>query len=333
MGNNLLKLFIENNKALENVKGSWGMYGFQMKGSALSYTMKNQRVDTERVNLALDIITNNTSIFSNFRGMNKLTTAITISFEENMENSFREIRGIYDSLKENFYNNSYLVITALVIYNARERVNPIKAVKNTKLAYDYMKQHHRFLTGQEDISNAAIIATTSNNLEKTFIDIEKCYEYLKDRRISSSNNIQGLSHMLSLINMSYEDKCNSVIKMNDILKSKRVALKSYYLPMLGIVAFLDDNQEAVADSIVEVDKVLKQEKGFGNFLLGADFRNMISAALVSHEYIENMDENIKENIANNTNNIALTVAIAVQTAIMISSASAAAAASSSSSSS
>lgn len=138
--------------------------------------------------------------------------------------------------------------------------------------------------------------------------------------------------MLSLINKSCEDKCNSAIEMNSILKNKKVALKSYYLLMLRVVSFLADNKEAIADSIIEVDKVLKKEKGFGNFTLGADFRNMISAALVSHEYIDNMDENIKENITNNTNNIALTVAIAVQTAIMISAASAAGAASASSSS-
>ena len=58
--NEKINLFLENNKALEDVKGSWGMYGFQIKSSALTCTMKNQRVDTDRINLALDIIKKNT---------------------------------------------------------------------------------------------------------------------------------------------------------------------------------------------------------------------------------------------------------------------------------
>ena len=76
--NEKINLFLENNRALEDVKGSWGMYGFQIKSSALTCTMKNQIVHTDRINLALDIIKKNTSMFSNFRGINKLTTAITI---------------------------------------------------------------------------------------------------------------------------------------------------------------------------------------------------------------------------------------------------------------
>ena len=332
MVNNKVNLFLENNKALENVKGSWGMYGFQIKGNALTCTMKNQRVDTNRINLALDTIKNNTSVFSNFRGLNKLSTAITISLEENMEESLNEIIYIYNKLKNEFYNNQYLVLAAQVIFNARDRVNIDDAVKNTRVAYDYMKKHHRFLTGQEDIANAAIIATTSSNLEETFKEIEECYEYLKLNKISTSNNIQELSHILSLIDLPSREKCNSVLDMSYILKEKKVPLKDCYVPMLGIVSFLSDNKKGFADNIAEVSMNLKNEKGFGNFTLGSSFRNMISATLVSMDYLENVDSNIKENIVSNANNIALTVTIAVQTAVLVSTAAAASAAAASSSS-
>lgn len=330
--NEKINLFLENNKALEDVKGSWGMYGFQIKSSALTCTMKNQRVDTDRINLALDIIKKNTSMFSNFRGINKLTTAITISFEDDMEYSLKEIISIYDKLKDEFFTNEYLVMAAQVIFNARYRVNVDDAVRNTRVAYDYMKKHHRFLTGQEDIANAAIIATTSANLEETFNEIEEIYQYLKDNRISYSNNIQSLSHILSLINLPSIQKCDEVLAMNSIMKEKKVPLKDYFIPMLGIITFLADNKEDFAMNIADVSMNLKKEKGFGNFSLGSNFRNMISATLVSLDYLDTLDNNIKENIIINTNNIALTVAIAMQTAVLISSAAAASAAAASSSS-
>ena len=103
--------------------------------------------------------------------------------------------------------------------------------------------------------------------------------------------------------------------------------------MIVIITFLTDNKEAFATNIADVSMTLKKEKGFGNFALGSNFRNMISATLVSLDYLETIDNEIKDNIISNTNNIALTVAIAMQTAVLVSSAAAAAAASSAASSS
>lgn len=318
MINNKVELFLENIKAIEGIKGSWGMHSFQIKSSALNCTMKNEKVDTERINSALSIIKNNTSLFSSFRGINKLTSAITISLEENMEESFKEIMKIYDKLKDEFSGSDFLVIAAQVIFKSRNRVNVDEAVKNTKVAYDLMKKYHRFLTGKEDITNAAIIATTSNNLEETFKDIEECYEYLKENKISTLNNIQALAQTLSLINMPAVEKCNIVLNMKSKLKEKKVQLQDYFIPVLGVLSFLSDNNEVMAENIAKVSAELKENRGFGNFSIGSNFRNMISATLVATDYLENNSE-MSENILNSTNNSVLTAAIAMQTAVMISS--------------
>lgn len=332
MINNKVNLFLENNKSLESVKGSWGMYGFQIKSNALICTMRNQKIDSDKINSALDLIKNNTSMFSNFRGINKLTTAITISSELNMEESLREIISIYNKLKEKFYSSEHLVIASQVIFNARFRVNIDDAVINTRTAYDYMKKHHAFLTGNEDIVNAAIIATTSTDLESTFNDIEEIYKYLKDNRISSSNNIQSLSHILSLINLPSKEKCTAVLEMKNILKEKKVPLNQYYIPLLGIISFLSNDKRTFADNIADVSLNFKKEKGFGTFSLGSDFRNMLSASLVSIDYLDVLDNDIKENLINNTSNISLTIVLAIQTAIYVSSIAATSAAVASSSS-
>ena len=94
MANNKFDLFLENNKALKSVKGSFTIDDIVIKSNALTYTARNKKIDVDRINAALKVINNNTSIFSNFRGNNKLTTAITISFEDNMEESFKEIISI-----------------------------------------------------------------------------------------------------------------------------------------------------------------------------------------------------------------------------------------------
>lgn len=331
--NEKINLFLENNNTLQNIKGSWGMYDVQKKCSALTLTIKNKLIDSNRINLALQVIKENTSVFSNFRGNNKLTTAIAISLEEDMEGSLNEIVSIYNKLKEEFSSSEYLVIAAQIIFNSRDRVNIDDAVKNTRVAYDYMKKNHRFLTGREDIASAAIIATTSSDFEQTFNEIEECYEILKKEKLSSSNNIQALSHILSLINLSSKDKCEKVMDMYSVLKENKVPLKDFYLPLLGIVSFLTDNKQEFAKSVSEVSTELKSHKGFGNFTLGSPLRNMISVVLVSMDYLDNLDSELKNSLIDSTNNVALTVVIAMQTAIIVASSAAAASAAASSSSS
>ena len=114
------------------------------------------------------------------------------------------------------------------------------------------------------------------------------------------------------------EKCNIVLNMKSKLKEKKVQLQDYFIPVLGVLSFLSDNNEVMAENIAKVSAELKENRGFGNFSIGSNFRNMISATLVATDYLENNSE-MSENILNSTNNSVLTAAIAMQTAVMISS--------------
>lgn len=67
---------------------------------------------------------------------------------------------------------------------------------------------HCFLTSSDDISSAAMIATSSLNLENTFKEIEQCYRLIKNKGFWSGNNLQSLSQILSLNNISPEENGN-----------------------------------------------------------------------------------------------------------------------------
>ena len=311
----IIELFLENNDAIGKVKGTWAMQNVQLRCSALTPTIKDKKIDAERVNLALKIIKDNTSWNSCFRSDNKLTVAITIALEEDMEGSLKEIVSIYDELKKEFFSSEYLILVAQVIFNARYRMDVNTAIKNTRVAYDYMKKNHKYLTGSEDISSAAAIATTTIDFEQTFNEIEECYETLKKEKFGSRDNIQALSHILSLVNLPPKEKCEKVIEMKLALKENKVSLDGYYLPLLGIVSFLTDNKQEFIKEVIDVSNEIKGHKGFGNFVLGKSVRNMIAMILVSMKYLDNLDTDLKNNIIDNTNNATLTVVIAMHMAI------------------
>lgn len=323
-----VKLLVNNSRELDNAGGIFTSNSFR-KCNALTLTLKGQNADSDKINNAIKIIKNNTTMLSNFRGNNLLTTATTISLENNMEDSFKELINIYDKLKTVFFTNQYLILSSIVIFNARYRVDIDEAVKNTRIVYDYMKRNHRFLTGQEDISAAAMIATTSGNMELTLKEIEKCYEALRNNGFGVGNNTQSLSHILPLFSGGVDEKIRRVVKVNEALRENKVPLKHYSLPILGIAAGVTDDQNTFAKKVKEVNEKIKSEKGFGMFSLGTTIRNMISTGIVASDYVDILSEEEKQNLIDTTNNVALTIQIAIEIAAVSAAAAAGAAASSS----
>ncbi|MCF0148846.1 MAG: DUF4003 domain-containing protein [Clostridium sp.] len=323
-----LDLLIENSKSLDHVKSTFGMGTFK-RCNALNLTIRGVHVDVSKINDCIDLIRSNSSIFSNFRGNNLLTTAVNLSIQNNPEESFKEIMSIYNKLKKHFFTNEFLVLAAQIIYNYKGTNDIDFLVINTRKAYDLMKDNHFFLTGHEDISAAALIAVTSNNLEETFMDMERCYDILRDNGFWAGNNLQALTHILSLFEGTSEEKCNKVILLNKILKKHSTPLKSYALPILGVSALTISDYEAFAKELSLLNKYLRKQSGFGSFSLDSTVRNMIIASLLSLESIENNDSFIKDKIIETANNITLNIVIIMQIAAASAASAAAAAAASS----
>lgn len=320
------QLLIDNSRELDKVGGLFSTTSSFRKCNALSFMIKDKKIDANKVNEAIEVVRKNTSMFSNFRGNNLLTVAVTISQEEDMECTIKEIIYIYESLKSKFIVSQYLVLAAIIIFNARHRVDVVTAITNTRVVYESMKKNHGFLTSSEDVSAAAMIATTSENLNETMEEIEDCYELLRKNGFVASNNLQSLSHMVALFNGTVEEKTTRIVEVRNALKDNKVPLKGYSLPLLAIAAACMDSTDSFARKVYEVSDELRGEKGFGAFSLQADIRNMLALAVVASSYVDNLDSINGEKLINTANNIALTIQIAMEMAAVMAASSAAAAA-------
>lgn len=191
MLNQKLNLMILNSEKIENVDGTFGM-GMFKKCNALTLTMKNAEINVSNVNNARNIIKDKTSLISNFRSYNLLTTAVNLSLFDNPNQVFDEILDIYNKLKKQFFQSAYLVLVAHYLYTNKHKLPIDEAIIKTKEAYDRMKTNHYFLTSSDDVMASAMIATNSNNLEKTFEEIEECYKILNNNGYFKGNNLQAL---------------------------------------------------------------------------------------------------------------------------------------------
>ena len=323
---NKIKLMIENSNEMNKVKGTLGESTLKKCG-ALNLTLKNIHANANEINECRNIIKRNTSIFSNFRGYNLLNSSIELSLIPSPQQSIKEIITIYEKLKQHFFQSSFLVLAAQIIYDAKDRINIDEAISNTKKAYDHMKKNHFFLTSSEDLSAAAMIAVTSNDLEKDCDELEACYKILKSKIFFGGNNLQALSHTLALFKGTPEEKCEKVIKLNQALKNYHIPLKSYALPILGVCAFITDDYNSLAKDIAKTNDILKKQYGFGALSIGYTMRSMIAASLVASTYIE---ENNDDKLINITKNATLNIAIIMLIAASTSASCAAAAAASAS---
>ncbi len=178
-----------------------------------------------------------------------------------------------------------------------------------------MKNNHPFLTSSDDYCRAALIAINSKNLDSDLEYMENCYKVLNSKGFYKSNNLQSLSHVMVFDKNKNEESLNKVLRIKKLLETNNCKIDGYGYPLIGAISLLECDEEVLVKQIKDVSDKLKDVKGFGNWSLGKNNRNIISAAIVASAYAECFKE--EGNLDTITNNIFLEIIIAIEIAIMV----------------
>ena len=280
----IFNLFIRNREIMKK------NFKFEHQGihymGAVIYTEKNQSIDFDRIQKAKNIIKDNTSMFSTFRGIGYTLGAIRLSLSSYPESKFKETLRIYELLKNEFSTSDYLVSVAYFLADAEETelLNLEDLIKRSKEVYVKMRKNHPFLTSSEDISLAVLIAMNQENIDESIEDMERYYNKLRER-FSIGNPLQSLSHVLSLNKVNIEERYSKVINIYDDLRSKNLKYgKNHELPLLGILALSDKSVESITEDIEEVYNKFKEVGVVKTFGLGRTEGLMYASLLVAIDY-------------------------------------------------
>lgn len=112
-----------------------------------------------------------------------------------------------------------------------------------------------------------------------------------------------------------EESLNKVLRIKKLLETNNCKIDGYGYPLIGAISLLECDEEVLVKQIKDVSDKLKDVKGFGNWSLGKNNRNIISAAIVASAYAECFKE--EGNLDTITNNIFLEIIIAIEIAIMV----------------
>ncbi len=276
-------LFVENTKIMNDIF-KWEM-GLMVHAMAVLYTGKGIRVDKESIKACDELLKKKTSIFSEFRGNVKIPLICNMSLSNQPEAYFDEVETIYKMLnKSKWMGNDYKIMAAITICDHADKAEYEMMVERTYQIYERMKQEHKWLTSDEDIPFAAMLAVSGLDVDQLIEEMEKDYKLLKEK-FRDSNAVQSLSHVLALDEQDADTKCNKVIAIYEELKElKHKYASGHELATLGTLAMLDLSVKETANLIVETDEYLKTQKGFGNFSVGATERRLYAAQLVLDEY-------------------------------------------------
>lgn len=307
----------------------WESHLIQHFGAMICAT-REAKVNIEHIREVKAYIKAQTSWVSYFRGHNEMIVSMLLANEAGYEQIFERANKVYEDLKATgFSRGSYLPLAAITIAISAEPANYPVVYQRMDQIYQNMKKNHFWLTSQDDYVLASVLAASDLDVDKTSAEMERCYEILNRGGIYKSNELQSLSHVLSMGEESAEAKCQKAMAIQMRLKSSPCKLKYQGLVSLGVLALVSDQPEEIADEVLEVYEYLYQTDGYGFWGIDSNLRGILAASIVSDFYADHLNNNlIGATVANSITSIIIAQQTAMMAAVAASSAAASSAASS-----
>lgn len=276
--------FIENRDIIKSVFKTESSYMYPICSSII--TDKGKRADPERLRQCRDLLKEQTGIFSNFRGLTKMSLICMMSLDPNPEQKLRNAQQVYEHLKTCFSGSQYLCVAAMVISDLVEPGYYKPMAEHTRKIYNLLKSKHPFLTGSEDSVFSALLAVSKKTDARIVEETEECYRLLKPH-FSSHNAVQSLSHVLALCEGTPNRKCSATVDTYQKLRDMGYRYGTgFELPSLGVLAMVSQDSDQVLQELLEVDNFLMVQRGYGVFGLDKRQRLMHAAMIVVGDYLE-----------------------------------------------
>ena len=242
------------------------------------YLAEGVRPDVNRVKECKKILKSKAGIFSNFRGSDELLVRCKMALAPDPELYFESVEKAYQLLRT-FFSGEQTVLAAMIM---AEQDYTEGLAEKTKEIYQKMRQAHWWLTSQNDLPFAALMAVSGRDAVSVYAEAEQIYNLLKGNLRADKNTLQMISHILAIRSGSVNAKCEKIFALAEGLKkAKHSPGRGSRLAILSLLADSDLPNELLIERIGETDNYLKQFKPFhGFFGVGRQCRRMYAVQMV-----------------------------------------------------
>ncbi|RKQ31514.1 DUF4003 family protein [Oceanobacillus halophilus] len=217
------------------------------------YVMNQKELDIKRFFEVADEIKRKASLFSSMKSHPRFTTGALLDVNfDHPKSEVSTLFHLYQAFRKvKFSSGTFTYMAASIVLTNRDRIQDSQSViHKAKEIYDEMKKEHFFLTGTSDYPLAALLAFEER--PDLISHIEHFYEELSKNGFSKGNDLQFLSHILSLdSDTSANQLINRSIEVSDSFKEKGIRRKRMYYPIIGMLSLLP-KEECNMDTIIAV---------------------------------------------------------------------------------
>ncbi|WP_456276671.1 DUF4003 family protein [Bacillus sp. AK128] len=231
---------------------------------ASMYVVKQKTFDLERFLDISEDIKKNVGMFSTLNSPHRFTMAamLDIQFDDPME-KFSALMDIYEKLIESKFNRDQFTYLCSYILLVNEGESDLQErIYRSMSLYRGMRSNHFFLTSSSDFPLAVLLADEEGTLDELLENMEQYYSKLDQNGFSKGNELQFLSHILSLHPANSDtvtERCTTLL--DEFKRRGDLKLKKMHYPVLGLLSFLENGNQEL-ETIHELVQILNHQKSF-----------------------------------------------------------------------
>ena len=242
------------------------------------YAAAGRKPDMDRLKECKKLLKSRAGVFSNFRGSDELLVRCKMALASDPALYFENLESEYRRIKT-FFSGEQTVLAAMIL---AEQGGSEGLAEKTKQIYKEMKDAHPWLTFENDLPFAALMAASGRDASAVYAEAEEIYELLRKELRVEKDTLQMLSHILAIRGGRPEEKCERLCALASGLKAAGHPLgRGSRLAILGILVDCGLPADALVERICETDDFLKKHKPFhGLFGVGRECRRLFAVQMV-----------------------------------------------------
>lgn len=240
------------------------------------YLSRDQAFDAKTHEAAVETIKKSEGWTSPLRShLLHVAAAFMVIKEEDVKSSLELLNQNQKELNNaGFWKTSYTYLAALLMKQPEE-------AGRIKELYEEMKEHHKFLTSNEDIPYAALLSGREGSLEERAATMNMYYRDLREQGFSMGNDLQWLSQIMTFSSPVYDPKMvGRVLAIHQFFKDEKIKIRFAQYPTLGFLAVTQVDGEALRE-IAENTRELEKNKIF-RWYKDMAFSTAVQQAMVSN---------------------------------------------------
>lgn len=241
------------------------------------YISNNRSFDIERYNDVAEYIKNQSGLFSPLRSQSRFTFAAMLDTRfDNPKEMFPVFIAAYDRLVAGGFSKNIFTYIAAMLLITTDAKDLGSLSELARSIYKRIREEHLFLTGHSDYPLAVMLAQNDRQTDELIFHMEDLYSRLSQNGFRKGNDLQSMSHILSMNeHSSADDLVAKSSEIFDSMKKEGIKSKAMFYPQIALLTFIEKGTNNLKE-IKEIWEQLNAEKAFKwkkdiNFMMAVTF--------------------------------------------------------------